>query len=258
MNPGIGPTLREARIRRKVDLAEVEQTTKIRIRYLRALENEEWGVLPGAAYARSFIRTYANHLGLDGERLADDFRRQQEEAGGEVYPRPEPAGAPARPPGGGGRGWRPPTAITAALVSLALIAALLLIGALTGGSDEPGGNSSEAAKRQAQRKQAQRRHRQQLQSRTVALDMTASADVWVCVLDANGDHVVNGEILTAGVEAGPFRSGSFEIAFGNGAVSMRVNGKQVDIPESASPLGYEVTAPAKVVPLSEGNRPDCA
>jgi cytoskeleton protein RodZ len=252
----IGPTLREARIRRKVDLSDVEQTTKIRVRYLRALENEEWDVLPGTAYARSFIRAYANYLGLDGERLADDFRRQQEEAGGEVYPRPEPAGVPARAPRGGGPGWRPPTAITAALISLGLIAALLLIGGLTGGSDESGGSGDrQEAKRRAQREQAQQRKQQQ--PGTVALDLTASGDVWTCVLDANGDHVVNGEILTAGVEAGPFRSGNFQVAFGNGAVSMRVNGKEVDVPDSASPLGFEVT-PERVIPLSEGNRPDCA
>jgi cytoskeletal protein RodZ len=63
MNPEIGATLRDARIRQKVDMPDIEAETKIRVRYLRALENEEWDVLPGGAYTRSFIRTYANHLG---------------------------------------------------------------------------------------------------------------------------------------------------------------------------------------------------
>ena len=71
----------------------MEAETKIRVRYLRALENEEWDVLPGGAYTRSFIRTYATHLGLDGERLADEFRRSVEDPVGERYPRVEtPAG----------------------------------------------------------------------------------------------------------------------------------------------------------------------
>ena len=57
---GSAATLREARNRRKVDLSEVEAATKIRVRYLRAIENEEWDVLPGGAYTRGFIRTYAS------------------------------------------------------------------------------------------------------------------------------------------------------------------------------------------------------
>jgi cytoskeleton protein RodZ len=71
----IGTTLREARIRHKVNLAEVEQRTKIRVRYLRALENEEWDLLPGPTYTRSFIRTYASFLGLDGERPRSEMAR---------------------------------------------------------------------------------------------------------------------------------------------------------------------------------------
>src|SRR5436189_4684173 len=74
----IGPTLREARMRREIDLDEVEAQTKIRVRYLSALENEEWDVLPGGPYTRSFIRTYASFLGLEGERLADEFRMERE------------------------------------------------------------------------------------------------------------------------------------------------------------------------------------
>ena len=45
--PPIGETLREARMRQKLDIADVEERTKIRAKYLRALENEEWGLLPG-------------------------------------------------------------------------------------------------------------------------------------------------------------------------------------------------------------------
>ena len=78
----IGSTLRETRIRRKIDLSEVEAATKIRARYLRAIENEEWEVLPGGAYVRAFIRTYANYLGLDGERLVDGVQRASARAGG--------------------------------------------------------------------------------------------------------------------------------------------------------------------------------
>src|SRR5436309_7637359 len=76
----IGEVLKRTRSRRKVDIRTVEQQTKIRIKYLRALENEEWDVLPGPAYAKGFLRTYAQFLGLDGDALVDEYRRTVEAA----------------------------------------------------------------------------------------------------------------------------------------------------------------------------------
>src|SRR6187455_58356 len=66
----VGATLREARTDRGVDLSEVEAATKIRRRFLTAIENEAWDVLPGPAYAAGFVRAYADYLGLDGARMA--------------------------------------------------------------------------------------------------------------------------------------------------------------------------------------------
>src|SRR5205085_12591069 len=59
----IGSTLREARMRERIDISEVEARTKIRAKYLRAIENEEWDLLPGTVYAKSFLRTYGDFLG---------------------------------------------------------------------------------------------------------------------------------------------------------------------------------------------------
>lgn len=69
----IGATLREARERRAITLADAEAATRIRARYLAALEEERFAELPGEAYARSFLREYADFLGLDGQRLAADY-----------------------------------------------------------------------------------------------------------------------------------------------------------------------------------------
>ena len=76
----IGEVLKRTRTRHKIDIRTVEQQTKIRIKYLRALENEEWDVLPGPAYAKGFLRTYAQFLGLDGDALVDEYRRTVEAA----------------------------------------------------------------------------------------------------------------------------------------------------------------------------------
>lgn len=70
----IGETLRERRMALKVDIQEVEEATKIRAKYLRALENGEYGLLPGSAYVKSFLRTYADYLGLDSRDLVDRYR----------------------------------------------------------------------------------------------------------------------------------------------------------------------------------------
>src|SRR5438477_4162675 len=76
--PEIGETLREARMRAKIDVSEVEGETKIRAKYLRALENEEWDLLPGPTFVRSFLRTYADYLGLDSKLLVEEYRLRHE------------------------------------------------------------------------------------------------------------------------------------------------------------------------------------
>jgi cytoskeleton protein RodZ len=70
----IGPVLEKARKDRGLTLEEAEHATKIRKRYLDGLEREDFGVLPDAVYARGFLKTYANYLGLDGEELARELR----------------------------------------------------------------------------------------------------------------------------------------------------------------------------------------
>jgi len=62
----IGAALRDARRRYGMEVREVEERTKIRAKYIRALENEDWATLPAPAYVRGFLRTYGQMLGLDG------------------------------------------------------------------------------------------------------------------------------------------------------------------------------------------------
>jgi cytoskeleton protein RodZ len=74
----IGSTLREARMHARIDISEVELRTKIRAKYLRAIENEEWDLLPGPVYVKSFLRTYGEYLGLDTRLLVDEYKRRYE------------------------------------------------------------------------------------------------------------------------------------------------------------------------------------
>ena len=82
----IGSSLREARMRRGLDLSDVERDTRIRTRYLTALEEERFDVLPGPAYTKGFLRTYADFLGLDAQQFIDEYNTR-------FAPPEEPAGA---------------------------------------------------------------------------------------------------------------------------------------------------------------------
>lgn len=242
-------------MRHHTDLAEIEERTKIRVRYLRALENEEWDLLPGPTYTRSFIRTYASFLGLDGERLADDFRRLQEDhlaeppAGREPRAKPpRPAAAPRRPRLGAG--------FVAALIAVALLGVLLVLG-LTGNSNtgNTAGPGNQAGKHPG--KAAKHRTAAPKPKPGVSIQLTATGEVWVCALAANGTPVVNGQILTTGTREGPFHSNKFDLRFGNGEVTLQVNGKLFPIASSSSPVDYQVTSDG-VRPLPTGSGPTCA
>jgi cytoskeletal protein RodZ len=115
----IGNSLREARLRRGLDFAEVELATKIRGKYLRALEDEQFEILPAQTYVKGFLRTYAEYLGLDGQLYVDEFNSRF--VSGEDH-EPRVRRSAARPPR---RNRRAETTIV--LVALGLIAVLTIV-----------------------------------------------------------------------------------------------------------------------------------
>jgi cytoskeleton protein RodZ len=140
----VGNKLRDARNRRKLSLAEVEAATKIRPRYLQAIENEEWDQLPGDTYARAFIRTYGRFLALDGDRLAEEQRRSSGAARpGERLPRVDPRPRPVVRSGKQRRFSVSPR-IVVGVVTILVAAALLAVGLATDdGSSENGSTGRE-------------------------------------------------------------------------------------------------------------------
>jgi cytoskeleton protein RodZ len=72
----IGSSLRAAREHQKLELSDVERATRIRTKYLQALEEERFDVLPGTAYVKGFLRTYADFLELDGPRFVEEFNER--------------------------------------------------------------------------------------------------------------------------------------------------------------------------------------
>ncbi len=72
----IGGSLSDARRRKGESVEEVESATKIRARFLRALEEDDFAAIPGDVYAKGFIKTYAEYLGLDPEPLIQQYKRE--------------------------------------------------------------------------------------------------------------------------------------------------------------------------------------
>ncbi len=255
MDSHVGEILRQARSRRKVELAEVEAATRIRLRYLQAIEAEDWEVLPGGVYTRGFIRTYASFLGLDGDRLAEDYRASVEGTMPDSAA-PAPGAAPSRPNSGPKPGRDRRLGWLAAATGAVLIAAAVI--ALLPGSDDGGVAGRPQQREHGQRVDGKPGTQTQPAPSGVSLQLTASAEVWVCLLSAGGKPLVDGQILEAGAQAGPFRSGSFTVSFGNGEVSMMVDGSEAEIPATSSPVGYSIDPAGTLTELSEGERPTCA
>lgn len=257
VDDGVGNKLHEARTRRKLSLQEVEEATKIRGRYLLAIEHEDWDQLPGETYARAFIRTYAALVGLDGDRLAEEQRRRRGAMRpGERLPRVDPR--PRRVTRRTSPRRRIPSQLVTAVVLILVVGALVaVVLASGGGSEESGARPSPGLGEARAVVPAGGREAGKQAAAGHTLELSATGEVWVCLLDGRGRPLVAGRILDAGESEGPFRSGSFTLALGNGAVTMTVDGKRQSLPQPPSPIGFAVDGRGSVSELPEGERPTC-
>jgi cytoskeleton protein RodZ len=269
----IGATLREARMRARIDVSEIEAQTKIRAKYLRALENEEWDLLPGPTFVRSFLRTYAQALGLDDKALVDEYRRQYEQPSElehqPVMSPPRSARQRAigdrrdrRSAGGGGSG--PSRGYVIAIGVFGVVIALLIVGLLSG---KKGGGAPEQANstsnQQAHRPRhgTHRRHSgastHSASTERVALSLKPSGAVYVCLIDASGAKRIPGLTLEPGsYTSRTYHSTRFELLLGNNAVTMYVGGKALSVPPSSKPIAYSVTSSGRHT-LPAGQQPKC-
>ncbi|MFL5835262.1 MAG: helix-turn-helix domain-containing protein [Solirubrobacteraceae bacterium] len=258
--PEIGASLREARLRAKVDITDVEAATKIRAKYLRALENEEWGLLPGPAFVKSFLRTYADYLGLDGKLLVDEYKLRHE--------RPTDIDQmPISPNLGRRRTPGPVSRISPAWIIGIVIVALLGLFAYLGASGEEDTNTTPTtstqsaaskraeAKRKAEAAAAARRRR--IRRQRVKLRIEPTAALFVCLENAKGKTLIPGQILQGGAKTRTFSSKRFRITLGHGGDStLRLNGKAFAVPASDTSISFVITR-RKRQQLPAGTGPTC-
>ena len=142
-----------------------------------------------------------------------------------------------------------------AVLGVAIAAILLIPGS---GKDSQGQEDEPSGERKAARQQSPKTAPKPApRPQGVQVELTAEAEVWVCLLDGKGKALVEGQVLEAGAEEGPFRSGSFSFSLGNGEVTMTVDGKQIEIPETSGPIGYAIDSEGRLSELEEAERPTC-
>jgi cytoskeletal protein RodZ len=252
--PPIGETLREARMRQRLDIADVEERTKIRAKYLRALENEEWSLLPGPTFVKTFLRTYAEVVGVDPYLLVEEYRLT-EERGGDL-PEFQLAPMPARDRRDSRRGGRRPPprsprsrgGLIAGAAVAAIVVFLLVLGLV--GGDNPGDEGEgeqattteaepTAAERQQARAERRRRQRTQTPPSGVNVRIVPAEATYVCIDSGPGTAVTFENTLDT---PRTFRNpDEVRINLGKRSAAITLNGDPVTVQESAEPLALALT-----------------
>jgi hypothetical protein len=171
----IGNSLREARLRQQLEFPEIEKTTKIRSKYLRALEEEKFDLLPAPTYVKGFLRTYADALGLEGQLYVDEYNSRFVTGEEDVPLRPRDY--QRRPPSSAGHRFE--TRGIVVTVGAIAVAGALVIGAWKWGSNEnprvPGLNAK------APGLKAAKKHRRHARPMARLILTATDGDSWLLV-----------------------------------------------------------------------------
>ena len=259
-------------MRARMDISELEAQTKIRAKYLRALENEEWDLLPGPTYVKTFLRTYAEALGLDAKMLVEEYKLRFERLSDLERQPIAPSTARTQPRR---RAPVPPRGLVIGTVVVALIVALWALGQSTGDdgdtaaqtgppptateegsgegpgnsadseeSDEDGGGSSGGGEDTDDRPEKLR----------LRIEATGPTPVYVCLADDDG-ILVRGEQLAPGDRTDTFKAERFRLDLGNNLAKLIINGKRRAVSPGTS---LEITRGSGRQRLAEGSVPDCS
>jgi len=245
----IGPALREARERRGLAFGDVEADTAIRTRYIRALEEEQFHVLPGATYTKGFLRAYAEYLGLDGQLFIDEFNSRHHDA---RTPQEQPIASQPRSRPHQRRQRRESNLVMIVLAAIVAVSALVLLAttfpnatARYPNTTTPGGGTSTPTTTAGDTSPTtKKKHGSPERPRlNVALVLSSSTFVRATTRSPNGPGAVTtkGTDLGQGLLVDPALTGSSRVLFaarapiflrlGNpAAVTLTINGKTVSLP----------------------------
>jgi len=237
-------------MRQGLDISELEASTKIRAKYLRALENDEFSMLPGSTYVKSFLRTYAEHLGLDAQLLVEEYRAQHEPRGeGEVQAYVPPARREReRGGGGGGPAFGPGTLLAFGVVLLLIIFAVI---GLASSNNKKHHKAATAAKHKQHRARQQARPAPPPAPTTVSLKIVPSESTYVCLDDGSGNKISEAIITSPQT----YKAKRIRLNMGRSSAQLIVDGKNYNFTRSASAVGFDFSPGGKSKVLPPGQRP---
>jgi cytoskeletal protein RodZ len=231
----IGAALREARTRARIEIAQMEAQTKIRAKYLRALENEEWELLPGPTYVKSFLKTYGDMLGIDGRTLVAEYKNAHE-----PFQALDDIGQMSKHTGGRmNRQSSPPIGRIALLGLLAIVivggGAYALVGRGNDGDTASPGSTDGLTQSNVPGSTPDDGTSSPAKAKTLSVVVTATAPVEVCAR-AGTRIVVPRKSLTAGQKTTRVRGKTVVVTATNRSVQIVVNGKRRTLPASTGPI----------------------
>jgi cytoskeletal protein RodZ len=241
----IGNTLREARVRRNLTLQQVEEDIKIRVKYVQAMENEDWDVMPGVTYVKGFLRTYSKYLGLDPDIIIDEFRSRGMVPSEEHH---EPFGGSSvigKPLSHRGRN----TIVIVAVVCLVVLGAIYALGMMNGddGGEEPitepaalGIGSASPSPSESAKPEATSTGVPAWQQNLVKVE-AVDGDCWMEIRRNNAEGVVlfSGTLAQGDVEK--FKGKDIWMSLGApGNARLNVEGKDVKLKSDTGPWTVEV------------------
>ena len=243
----IGNSLREARLRQGLDFPEVEHATKVRSKYLRALEDEQFDILPGQTYVKGFLRAYSEYLGLDGQLYVDEYNSRYISGDEETPLRASSTSAVGRNP------RVESSVVLVALAAIGILTALVVV-AWRFGSDTPEtaipdfSSQPPAATETRPKQRAGKRPRVAAVARLTAT--AALGDSWMEVYAGSqaGALLYRGT-LEAGQVVRFSRAKLFVVMGRPGNVRLRLNGRIVRVADRGSPTSVIVTS-KRVTPAS--------
>jgi cytoskeleton protein RodZ len=226
----IGGSLREARLKRGLTPADVQKAIRIRDRYLQALEEERWELLPGDAYVKGFLRTYADYLGLDGNLYVEEYNTR--------FSRPdEPQLVPERFARSGSRFggvglFRPLIVVGVIVAIVAAITAWELSGSSDGKQGAPPTTSAPTTTASHHttptKKHKAKHHSAALPTRAVVVASRGSSWLWVRSSSAAGPTVYQGTLLQGKTLPVNLKRGPVWMRIGDPtSIDVRLGGKLV-------------------------------
>jgi cytoskeleton protein RodZ len=223
----IGGSLREARLKRNLTPADVQKAIRIRDRYLQALEEERWELLPGDAYVKGFLRTYADYLGLDGNLYVEEYNSR--------FARPdEPQLVPERFARSGSRfggvGYLRPLIVVAVIVAIVAGLAAWQLSSSSDGKRGTPPTTSVATTTSSHHTPPRKKHHKHvagvLPSSAVVVASRGNSWLWVRSGGATGPTVYQGTLLQGKTLPVSLKKGPVWIRIGDPpSIDVRLGGK---------------------------------